>query len=134
MGMGNSPADKYFNELRAKADADRAARLAGHKSLFRRLLERLRPHEQQPVSDSGPRPSDVARFRPSRSVRSCQIGLLAGTVGGCLIQLHPGLSRSGGSKSGSSDHLYGRARPATAGSPLTSAIYDVLPRASPFVA
>jgi len=49
MGMGNSPADKYFNELRAKADADRAARLAGHKSLFRRLLERLRPHEQQPV-------------------------------------------------------------------------------------
>jgi hypothetical protein len=38
----------------AKADADRAARLAGHKSLFRRLLERLRPHGQQPISDSAP--------------------------------------------------------------------------------
>ena len=39
-------------------DADRAARLAGHKSLFRRLLERLRPHRQQPISDSEPQPSD----------------------------------------------------------------------------
>ena len=35
----------------AKADADRAARLAGHKSLFRRLLERLRPHSQDPGGD-----------------------------------------------------------------------------------
>jgi hypothetical protein len=58
MGMGNSPADKYFNELRAKADADRAARLAGHESLFRRLLERLRPHGQQPLNDSEPPHSD----------------------------------------------------------------------------
>ena len=50
MGMGNSPADKCFNELRAKADADRAARLAGHKSLFRRMLESLRPHREEPGS------------------------------------------------------------------------------------
>jgi hypothetical protein len=51
MGMGNSPADNYFNELRAKADAERAARLAGYKSPFRRLLERLRPHRQEPSGD-----------------------------------------------------------------------------------
>jgi hypothetical protein len=41
----------------AKADADRARRLAGHKPLFRRLLERLRPHREEPGSDpehSGP--------------------------------------------------------------------------------
>jgi hypothetical protein len=43
MSMGNSPADKaigkqHSERLMAKADADRAARLAGHKSLFRRLL------------------------------------------------------------------------------------------------
>jgi hypothetical protein len=49
MSMGNSPADRaigkrYSQRLMAKADADRAARLAGHKSLFWRLLERLRPH------------------------------------------------------------------------------------------
>ena len=36
----------------AKADADRAARLAGRKSLFQRLLERLRPHRQDLGSDS----------------------------------------------------------------------------------
>jgi hypothetical protein len=63
MSMGNSPAEKAigkqrFERLMAKADADRAARLAGHKSLFRRLLERLRPHGQQAISDSEPRPSD----------------------------------------------------------------------------
>ena len=56
MSMGNSPADKAIGQqhserLMAKADADRAARLAGHKSLFRRLLERLRPHGQQPIGD-----------------------------------------------------------------------------------
>ena len=36
----------------AKADADRAARSAGHKSLFQRLLERLRPPRQNPGGDS----------------------------------------------------------------------------------
>jgi hypothetical protein len=35
----------------AKADADRAARLAGRKSLFERLLERLRPHRQDSGGD-----------------------------------------------------------------------------------
>ena len=63
MSMGDSPADRAIGKqqaerLMAKADADRAARLAGHKSLFRRLLERLGPHGRQPVSDSKPRPSD----------------------------------------------------------------------------
>jgi hypothetical protein len=35
----------------AQVDAQRAARLAGHKSPFRRLLARLRPHRQEPVGD-----------------------------------------------------------------------------------
>jgi len=35
----------------AKADADRAARLAGRKSLVQRLLERLRPHRRYPGGD-----------------------------------------------------------------------------------
>jgi hypothetical protein len=51
MSMGNSPADKApgrYEQLRAKADADRAARLAGHKSFFWRLFGRLRPHRQEP--------------------------------------------------------------------------------------
>jgi hypothetical protein len=47
MSLGNNPADnahgeRYSERLTAKADAERSARLAGHKSLFRRLLERLR--------------------------------------------------------------------------------------------
>jgi hypothetical protein len=63
MSMGNSPAERaigkqHSERLMGKADADRAARLAGHKSLFRRLLERLRPHRQQPISDSEAQPSD----------------------------------------------------------------------------
>jgi hypothetical protein len=63
MSMGNSPADRaigkqHSERLMAKADAERAARLAGHKSLFRRLLELLRPHGQRPISDSEPQPSD----------------------------------------------------------------------------
>ncbi len=37
-----------YERLLAKAVADRAARLAGHKSLFRRLLERLQPHPEDP--------------------------------------------------------------------------------------
>jgi hypothetical protein len=54
MSMGNSPAtdgDPYGDALRAKADADRAARLAGHKPLIERLLEHLRPHRENPGSD-----------------------------------------------------------------------------------
>jgi len=53
MSFGNNPADSaqgkwHTDRLRAQADADRAARSAGHKSPFRRLLERLRPRRQEP--------------------------------------------------------------------------------------
>jgi hypothetical protein len=55
--MGNSPADSAPGKLRsdqlmAQAEADRAARLAGRKSLFRRLLEGMRPDRQEPGGDS----------------------------------------------------------------------------------
>ena len=58
MSFGNNPADSaqgrgHTDRLRAKADADRAARLAGHKSPFRRLLGRLRPHHQEPGDPHG---------------------------------------------------------------------------------
>ena len=50
----NDPAGAWDKEkhdrLRAKADADRAGRLAGHKPLLQRLLERLRPHREGPGS------------------------------------------------------------------------------------
>jgi hypothetical protein len=57
MAVTGGPSDGPWAEqgrykLAASADADRAARLAGHKSLFRRLLERLRPHRQEPGDDS----------------------------------------------------------------------------------
>jgi hypothetical protein len=57
MSFGNNPADSGHGKLRSEqlthqAEVDRAARLAGHKSLFRRLLDRLRPHRQEPDSDS----------------------------------------------------------------------------------
>jgi hypothetical protein len=57
MSVGNNPADGAWAEQRrakfaADADAAQAARLAGHKSPFRRLLERLRPHRQEPGDDS----------------------------------------------------------------------------------
>lgn len=53
MSMGNSPADKNFgtDRLKARADAYRARRLTGHKPLIERLLERLRPHREEPGSD-----------------------------------------------------------------------------------
>jgi hypothetical protein len=56
MSSWNNPAEdaagkQYVDRLMAKADADRAAHLAGHKSLFRRLVERLRPHRQEPGGD-----------------------------------------------------------------------------------
>jgi hypothetical protein len=55
--MGNSPADSAPGKLRseqlmAKAEPDRAARLAGRKSLFRRLLERMGPNRQETGGDS----------------------------------------------------------------------------------
>jgi hypothetical protein len=61
-GWGGGPGESgqgsaRINQLAAQADADRAARLAGYKSPFRRLLERLRPHRQEqggdPRSDYG---------------------------------------------------------------------------------
>jgi hypothetical protein len=54
MSFGNNPADSrktILDPLMAQAEADRAARLAGHKSLWRRVLERLRPHHQEPDGD-----------------------------------------------------------------------------------
>jgi len=57
MSFWNNPAEdaigqQYRDRRMAQADTERAARLAGHKSLFRRLLQRLRPHRQEPGSDS----------------------------------------------------------------------------------
>jgi hypothetical protein len=57
MSFGNNPADstagkQYSERFMANADADRAARLAGRKSLIQRLLERLRPHRQDLGGDS----------------------------------------------------------------------------------
>lgn len=40
-----------INKFAAQADADQAARLAGYKSPFRRLLERLHLHRQEPGGD-----------------------------------------------------------------------------------
>lgn len=56
MSFGNNPGDgatgkARLDQLAAQAAVDRAARLAGHKSLLRRLLERLRPHRQEPGGD-----------------------------------------------------------------------------------
>ena len=44
-------ADRELGRLTAQADADRAAREAGYKSPFRRLLDRLRPHREEPGGD-----------------------------------------------------------------------------------
>jgi hypothetical protein len=57
MSLGGGPLENQdfkvrIDHLAAQADADRAARMAGYKSPFRRLLDRLRPHRQQPGADS----------------------------------------------------------------------------------
>jgi len=56
-GFGRDP-QEWARKMTAKAEADRQARLAGYKSPFRRLLDRLRPHRQKqgddPQSDHGP--------------------------------------------------------------------------------
>jgi len=57
MSFGNNPADsaagkQHSERFMAKADADRAARLAGRKSFFQRLLERLRPNRHDLSGDS----------------------------------------------------------------------------------
>ena len=54
MSIGDYEREQWqgkVDRLAAQADADRAARLAGHKSPFRRLLDRLRPHRQEPGGD-----------------------------------------------------------------------------------
>jgi len=56
MSLGNSPADsagskQRLDRLTAQADAYRAGRLAGRKPLLRRVLERLRPHRQEPGNE-----------------------------------------------------------------------------------
>ena len=56
MSFGNNPADSrktILDPFMAQAEADRAARLAGHKSFLRRVLERLRPHRQEPGDPHG---------------------------------------------------------------------------------
>jgi len=57
MSFGNNPADsaagkQHSDRFMAKAEADRAARLTGRKSLFQRLLDRLRPNRQGLGGDS----------------------------------------------------------------------------------
>jgi hypothetical protein len=51
MSLGDGQFENAYSKMRldqltAQADVDRVARLAGHKSLLRRVLERLRPHRQ----------------------------------------------------------------------------------------
>jgi hypothetical protein len=57
MSFGNNPADsaarkQHSERFMAKADADRAARSAGRKPFFQRLLEHLRPQRQEQGGDS----------------------------------------------------------------------------------
>jgi hypothetical protein len=56
MSIGDNPAESQgrkdaFDRAKAQRDVHEAARLAGYKPLFRRLLERLRPHREGPGSD-----------------------------------------------------------------------------------
>jgi hypothetical protein len=56
MSLGGGPLENAdfkanVDKLAAQADADRAVRSSGYKSPFRRLLERLRPHRQEPGGD-----------------------------------------------------------------------------------
>jgi hypothetical protein len=48
---GGEDGKQRLDRLVAKADAYRAGHLAGHKSLMRRVLDRLRPHRQEPGSE-----------------------------------------------------------------------------------
>jgi hypothetical protein len=52
MSLGGDPAEGEYQQrldrIIARADADRAAREAGHKSLLLRLRERLWPRRQAP--------------------------------------------------------------------------------------
>ena len=50
--LEKASAQARLDKLVAQADVVRAGRLTGHKSLFRRLLERMRPHRQEAGDDS----------------------------------------------------------------------------------
>jgi hypothetical protein len=84
MSFGNSPADGAFDRdkydrLRAKADVDRAGRLAGYKPLWRRLLERLRPHREGPGSNPQNfpgTPSDPAQNTSNATATTVMAGSL----------------------------------------------------------
>ena len=57
MSLGGGPLDNQdfqtrVDHLSAKAAAQQAARMAGYKSPFRRLLDRMRPKRRQPGADS----------------------------------------------------------------------------------
>jgi hypothetical protein len=51
-GLERQDFQARLDHLAVQADAERAARMAGYKSPFRRLLDRLRPHRQQPGADA----------------------------------------------------------------------------------
>ena len=79
MFHGYSPAERAIGKqlserLMAKADADREAPLAGHKSLFRRLLERLRPHRQNRSATRSPSlPYSAATGAALLAVERCSL-------------------------------------------------------------
>jgi hypothetical protein len=57
MSLGGGPLEggdwqARVDKFAAQADADRAARLGGYKSPFRRLLERFHPHRKEQGGDS----------------------------------------------------------------------------------
>jgi hypothetical protein len=51
-GLERQQFQARLDHLAAQAEADRAARMAGYKSPFRRLLDRLRRHRYQPGAES----------------------------------------------------------------------------------
>jgi hypothetical protein len=72
MGMGNSPADRYFDSerLNAKADAEPRGTPSGTQVAVRRLLETLRPHREEPGSyrQNSPGTPNDPRDRPPTGV------------------------------------------------------------------
>jgi hypothetical protein len=72
MSIGDNPADsaarkEAFDRAKAQRDVHEAARLAGYKPLFRRLLDRLRPHREGPGSDPAEFPRHHRRSWPLTS-------------------------------------------------------------------
>jgi hypothetical protein len=84
MSFGNSPADetqirRKQERFRDKADAARAARLAGHKSLLRRLLNRLSPRRDPDTARTRATPH-VCRL--TSALVTCWIPLAGRSKGG----------------------------------------------------